>query len=559
MTYPNNIDNKLPRVDGLPDLFTFFDGSKVKTASDWQARRAELLDLMQFYLYGYKHPTPEQNSRLRALSEAERAEREQPAWFPGMPPIRPEAVIEVRDNGRAAEIVLDAFRVPDGADDCKCIICVGGLTPEQVDRIINAGCAYVALNTQSVYSDGGDNPRTGAYCALYPYNADEYEFDSGVLMGWCWGVSRIVDALKNQPELGVDWRQCAVTGCSRNGKAAVLSAAFDERIAIAAPSDPGGGGLSGFRYSTEGQFFRGADEVYSRNESTQRAIANPDESAWFCSRAQMWAGGDNYLRAPFDMHAVAAVIAPRPLICWTGEALQAWLNSPSTVLNCKAAAEVYELLAVPENIGCVVRDGPHAVQDRDLTQLLDIMAGKVKPAELSRSPYDLENQWIRRAGPGKPFAWSYDKYLCQGVSRTVTVYTQNGESKITLDDPQPPSVIIKVDGASVELAVLTRKEATRWGLNLVSGSPNGIGIGFGSPLISTPTVRLDGQIVSADIERYGVRVPKESIPDKERFTLTADNVYTEALPDEELKVIASLRKTTGKDWFGNDVSVFEEL
>ena len=55
------------------------------------------------------------------------------------------------------------------------------------------------MDTASVYSDfaGNTNPHTGAYNELYPYQAGVYEFDSGALMGWAWGISRIVDAIKN--------------------------------------------------------------------------------------------------------------------------------------------------------------------------------------------------------------------------------------------------------------------------------------------------------------------------------------------------------------------------
>src|SRR5262245_6964199 len=55
----------IPATGSLPDLFTFFSPSAdpnhsgtVDNAAEWGARRAELSDLMQYYLYGYKHPTP---------------------------------------------------------------------------------------------------------------------------------------------------------------------------------------------------------------------------------------------------------------------------------------------------------------------------------------------------------------------------------------------------------------------------------------------------------------------------------------------------------------------
>jgi len=562
--YPSNIA-ELPKIEELPDLFTFFDGRKVSTPEQWQERRNELLQLMQFYLYGYKHPTPEANSHLRILSEKERDALEQPPFFPGFPASRPEAAVSVTDNGRTAEILLDAFRVPAHANGCQAIICVGNLMPEQIERIVAQGYAFIALNTASVYSDGnGDgtgNPRTGAYCTLYPYKRGVYEFDSGVLMGWCWGVSRIIDAIKNNPSLGIAWNKCAVTGCSRNGKAAVMSAAFDDRIAIAAPSDSGGGGLSGFRYSSEGQIFRSdavPQEAFSRNEFTTRAIASNDEIAWFCSRAEQFIVGDNNLRSPFDAHSLAAAVAPRPLIAWSGSELQAWLNSPATALNCIAAADVYEFLGVPENIGCCIRGGPHAVQDCDLEQLFHVMDGSAKPSNFISNPYDLENHWIRHGRPRKNILWSYDKYLCERIKRTVTIYDVNGNKFIQeYDNPQSGELVYVNSDTKITFTVLTRRQATSFGLNLRGGSPNGVGIGFTSPLLKPVYASIDGVAVDINLERYGVRLTAEHIPAKPKFTLQLDNIALEAIPNEVFSLSVELFKTKAKDWFGNEIEVLD--
>ncbi|MDR0916338.1 MAG: hypothetical protein LBN02_04025, partial [Oscillospiraceae bacterium] len=176
----------LPQIEYLPDLFEFFDGTRVKSPQGWIERREELRDLMQYYLYGYMHETPESASRFRALSEAEKEERTVEFSFPGMPQpfkIRPEALVEVTDRGVTAGITLDAFRVPQYGVDTEyrapypAVICVGSLSEAQQNTLLQNGYAYIAMNTGSVYSDGGNNPRTGAYCELYPYVAGDYEFD----------------------------------------------------------------------------------------------------------------------------------------------------------------------------------------------------------------------------------------------------------------------------------------------------------------------------------------------------------------------------------------------
>jgi hypothetical protein len=262
------------------------------------------------------------------------------------------------------------------------VLVVGALSAEQVTTLKSNGYGYIAMDAGSVYSDynGTTNPHTGAYNELYPYQAGVYEYDSGALMGWAWGISRIIDAIKNDAEganqYNLAWNQTAVTGVSRNGKAAALAAAFDSRVAIAAPSDPGSG-LTGFRNPTEGEMFTynvpsGADQIYSLNEPLKRAIGNPSEAAWFTSVAQQLYP-DNPYHSPFDMHALPALVAPRPFILWTGEAQQSWLGSPSSVLSMRAGRELYEFLGAGGNIGWIVRDAAHANQDRNLPDLIAIM------------------------------------------------------------------------------------------------------------------------------------------------------------------------------------------
>ena len=39
-----------------PDPLVFLDGRKVKTKEDWQARKKEIMDLLQHYIYGFSPP-----------------------------------------------------------------------------------------------------------------------------------------------------------------------------------------------------------------------------------------------------------------------------------------------------------------------------------------------------------------------------------------------------------------------------------------------------------------------------------------------------------------------
>ena len=75
-------------------------------------------------------------------------------------------------------------------------------------------------------------------------------YDWGILAGWAWGASRIADYLETDP--AIDKTKLIITGASRAGKAAMVAAAFDERL-MGAPVVTGGGGIGAYRFSGIGR------------------------------------------------------------------------------------------------------------------------------------------------------------------------------------------------------------------------------------------------------------------------------------------------------------------
>ena len=47
---------ELPRLDDLPDPFTFRDGGRVATPEDWRRRRTEIESMLSHYEYGHMPP-----------------------------------------------------------------------------------------------------------------------------------------------------------------------------------------------------------------------------------------------------------------------------------------------------------------------------------------------------------------------------------------------------------------------------------------------------------------------------------------------------------------------
>jgi hypothetical protein len=62
------------------------------------------------------------------------------------------------------------------------------------------------------------------------------------MTAWTWAVSRIIDALETTPGANINTKKIGVTGCSRNGKGALMIGAFETRIALTIPQESGSGG-----------------------------------------------------------------------------------------------------------------------------------------------------------------------------------------------------------------------------------------------------------------------------------------------------------------------------
>ena len=61
---------------------------------------------------------------------------------------------------------------------------------------------------------GDPSDWTGNFFTLYPQTT------AGSMIRWAWGVSRLIDALQEHPEAGIDTTRLAISGCSFAGKIA---------------------------------------------------------------------------------------------------------------------------------------------------------------------------------------------------------------------------------------------------------------------------------------------------------------------------------------------------
>ena len=72
--------------------------------------------------------------------------------------------------------------------------------------------------------------------------------DWGALRAWQWGVSRLIDYFETHPDSMVDPTKVGIEGLSRYGKAAIVTEAFEPRIAVGLIGSSGEGGVKLHRH-----------------------------------------------------------------------------------------------------------------------------------------------------------------------------------------------------------------------------------------------------------------------------------------------------------------------
>jgi dienelactone hydrolase len=199
--------------------------------------------------------------------------------------------------------------------------------------------------TDPRYGNGDDSD---PWIEIYP------EYDWSNLARWAWAASRAVDYLKTLPE--VNALQIGLAGHSRNGKQALLAAAFDERIGAVVPSSGNSGENDPWRYTTE-PFV---------NESIE--LLTGAQSHWFHPRLRFFAGREDKL--PVDQNSLLALVAPRGVMLYSGYAESAG-NPLGFEQAYRSALRVYRFLGREQNIWLHLRPGEHETTAGDVENFMD--------------------------------------------------------------------------------------------------------------------------------------------------------------------------------------------
>ena len=317
----------LPSVQSLTDPFEWSDASRgrIENKSDWRCRRAEIGAELQHYEMGDKPPAPEKMEVSYADGRL---------------------TIEMEEDGNPLTLT-STIVLPEGEGPFPVMIgvesfgMIGSLPP---DISTSRGIAMVGFNHADIGGPNAqDQSRQGPFYDVYPRRI-------GKFAAWAWGVSRLIDALEQVPELDLDLSRIGMTGCSFAGKIALFSGAFDERIALTIAQEPGGGGAAAWR-------------VTETLSGSREKLSNTNGS-WF-RNTFMNNFRSRVTQLPYDHHELIAMVAPRAMIV-LGNNDYEWMAEESAHVSNHAAKTVWEALDVPERFGFVITDGHGHCQVSDV-------------------------------------------------------------------------------------------------------------------------------------------------------------------------------------------------
>jgi hypothetical protein len=334
-----------PYKESMPDLMTFQDGTEVKTADQWPKRRAEIVEDFEREVYG-RIPTnaPKVKWEVTNSTEGESG---------GIATVTKTLAGHV-DNSAFPQIevtVQASFTVPRHAAGRLPVILQygfggkpgGSSRPNSwTQQALDKGWAYGTIVPNSVQQDNS-RLREGII-GLTNKGQPRKPDDWGALRAWAWGVSRLVDYFEANADSGVDPAKVCITGVSRYGKAALVTAAFDTRIAAGFVASSGAGGAKLFRRDfgelLENLAGRGGYHWMAGNFLKYAA-----EEAGF--------GKKTVADLPVDQHELIALCAPR--LCFISYGVPAkgdpnWVDAHGSFMAAVLASPAYRLLG-KEDLG----------------------------------------------------------------------------------------------------------------------------------------------------------------------------------------------------------------
>lgn len=400
------VNTLLPAVDmrfeGPPArpaiLAAFGDDPAVATAAEWTERRAPLLRAaLQKHVYGVMPPAgaPQVEKRTPVVTRAIGADAVAEQWTvrvtpssvfnmvlvtPKAPGAHPVIVMQNFCGNRTAfddrpeSVAPPLTQVMSACNNPWVTPLVEGVFGRYTNgppfkEIIAHGYAVALFYAGDVVADVA--AAAPAQLAQFAGDAPEAE-RPGALAVWAWLYSRAVDVLAVDPR--IDAARIAIWGHSRNGKSALLAAAFDPRIAAVIAHQSGKGGATLTR-------------SYAGESVAQITKGYPH---WFSPAFAAWAGREEEI--PVDQHQLIALVAPRPIFIGAARR-DKWSDPEGAFRAAKGADPVYKLLGArgleqsgmrervfESDLAFVFRGGRHGVTTADWRDFLTFLDAHLKAA-----------------------------------------------------------------------------------------------------------------------------------------------------------------------------------
>jgi pimeloyl-ACP methyl ester carboxylesterase len=352
----------------IPSLW----GTHAPTMKNWEEkRRAEVLEVMTREMFGRASTEKPNALTFKALAPDKTV-------YDGQAILKKILISYEGTTGKASFPVTAV--IPLSKKPVPAFLTMSINYPERADE--NLGRASAAWPAQMIVKRGyaaivfdytnavPDNPQGfKTWTAdVWGKTAERAPDAGGAIAGWAWCISRVIDWMETDPAL--DGKRIAVVGFSRGGKTALWAGATDKRIAMTVACSSGGGGAKLMRMNLP--------------KSEPVARLNKSFPHWFCPNYALY--GPDETRAPFDMHWLAALIAPR-LLYVSSATLDLWAGPEGEFQSCVLASPIWEVYGkkaltgstfpAPEHplhdgaIGYHLRSGVHFLTEYDWLQYMN--------------------------------------------------------------------------------------------------------------------------------------------------------------------------------------------
>ena len=357
------------------------DGKRITTPEEWRTiRRPQILALFSSLLYDC---VPEPESPIKTDFELVKTD---PRFMKGKA-TRKDVRIHFQNDKGQAEMLILVF-VPNKVKNPAPALMMHSFddtqsagfqeNPDKPDRLRNGwplgdlvdrGYAFIVVYQESLVAHDEVEFQKGIHPLFYREGqsfpkANEW----GVVSAIAWGATRAMDYLETDTD--IDSKRVAIMGHSKMGKAALWTAAQDERFALAVSAQSGCAGAALW--------------LRKSGETLDKMVTR--FPYWLCRNAWKFVGREEDL--PVDQHMLLALIAPRPVYVFSGVD-DRWADPRGEYLSAYRASEVYRLLGktgltseasppvgeaiVKSDVGYHIRQGGHSVMGYDWERIMDFM------------------------------------------------------------------------------------------------------------------------------------------------------------------------------------------